>query len=162
MMSPTETPLGPRGRVTFTCKDDAFVYVDKEGGPKWATETEKEWFRNVAMECIQDASECGVSYCGPWVWISRGRDSDRSPAPEPSSARYSPTRFPSSGCRSEQIYQIYPDTPPSSCTLCCRRNCGKDSTRLTVIHCVNEISRNGSKERCLKKEKKSRNVLCGF
>lgn len=159
MMSPTETPFGPRGRVTFTCKDNAVVYVDKTGGPKWASETEKDCFKSVAMEFIQDPSECGISYCGQWVWISLcGHGSDRSPAPEPSRTRYSPW-FPPSGHRSAQIYS---DTLLSPGTLCCHHNCGKYSTQHAVIHCVNEISRNGSKERCLKKKKKKKPKCPGW
>lgn len=42
MMSPMETPFGPKGRVTSTCKEDTVAYVDKVGGPKIATETKKD------------------------------------------------------------------------------------------------------------------------
>lgn len=40
-MSAMETPFGPKGRVTLTCKDDTVGYVDKMGGPKTAVEAKK-------------------------------------------------------------------------------------------------------------------------
>ena len=40
-MSAMESPFGPKGRVTLTCKDDTVVCVDKMGAPRIATETKK-------------------------------------------------------------------------------------------------------------------------
>lgn len=41
IISSMETPFGPKGRVALTCKDEAVVNVVKMGGPKVASETQK-------------------------------------------------------------------------------------------------------------------------
>lgn len=42
IMSSTEFPFGPKGRVTLTCKDDTVVCVNKIGGPRIAVEARKD------------------------------------------------------------------------------------------------------------------------
>lgn len=36
MMSPMDSPFGPRARMAYTCRADAVAFVDKMGGPRVA------------------------------------------------------------------------------------------------------------------------------
>lgn len=52
MMSPTETPNGPKGRVTLRNRDDTVVCVENMGAPSIAVETRKDELINFATEYI--------------------------------------------------------------------------------------------------------------
>ena len=51
-MLATATSFGPKGRLTFKCKDDTVVYIVKMGGPKVALDTNNDEWMN---EWLSDA-----------------------------------------------------------------------------------------------------------